>query len=114
MVKSYESILLFDLPVFTRISIETPMPESIGLPSEACFAYIVRGDKQVLSSSENILAVSGQVILSLCGLTVGRLFADQPKGVIESVIVHFSHEVLQHVFSGEKPALWKELDMPVT
>jgi AraC-like DNA-binding protein len=114
MIHSHETISLFDVPLFTKVRVKTPIKDAIPLPSEACYAYIVDGDGQSLSEEENIVAEPGRVILSLCGLTVGRMMAEQAQGRMDSIIVHFNQELLQQVFEGEKPALWKELEKPIT
>lgn len=88
--------------------------DKLKLPSDACIAYIIQGDGQVFSESENIIAWPGHTILSLCGLTLGRMLSEQPKGKIHSVLVHFNRDVLNKVFEGEKPELWQELQTPVT
>lgn len=113
MVKRHETISLFDHPLFTMVSIDTPLTDALKLPADACYAYIIQGDRQVFSESGNISAVSGHTILSLCGLTLGRMLSEQPEGSIHSVIVHLNREVLNHVFEGEKPELWEELQTPV-
>ena len=114
MVKRHENISLFDYPLFTIVNIETPLKDVLQLPSDACFAYIIQGDGQVFSKSDNITAIPGQTILSLCGLTLGRMLSEQPKGSVHSVIVHINREVLSNVFDGEKPELWEEMQRPVT
>src|SRR5687768_7940517 len=98
MIKIHETISLFDIPLFTKIGLETPMEDTLPLPSDACYTYIINGDRQVFSESEGIVAIPGQVILSLCGLTLGKMLSSQPKGSIESIIVHFNRELLKRVF----------------
>ncbi len=114
MIKDQEQISLLGSPLFTKVSVETPLDDELQLPSEACCVYIVDGDDQVLSKSENIIASPGHVILSLCGLTVGKMISEQNKGSTTSIIVHFSHELLKLVFEDTKPEFWKELETPVT
>ena len=114
MIKSFESINLDGLPLFTKLSVETPVKESMPLPSDACYAYIVEGEGQIFSEAENIAAHSGEVILSLCGFTVGQMIAEQPKGNIDSMIVHFNRQHLQQAFEGTKPEFWEELKRPIT
>lgn len=114
MIKRKESILLFDYPLFTIVNLETPSEENLDLPSDACIAYIIEGDEQVFSESENIIAKTDHTILSICGLTLGGLLTNQPVGRINSVLVHFNREVLNKVFEGEKPELWEELEKPIT
>ncbi|TGV04724.1 helix-turn-helix domain-containing protein [Flavivirga rizhaonensis] len=114
MIKSHETITLFDCPLFTKISLTTPMEETLPLPNEACFVYILKGEGQPLSESENIVAKPEQVILSLCGLTAGSMISKQPKGIIDSIIVHFGKDLLHQVFQGTKPELWEDLETPVT
>lgn len=114
MIKEQHQILLLNTPLFSKISIDTPLNTSLQLPADACYTYILQGDKQVFSQKENITATSGQVILSLCGLTMGKMLSDLPKGSIYSIIVHFNPKLLKFVFEGEKPAIWKELEKPVT
>ncbi|MEO0332475.1 MAG: AraC family transcriptional regulator [Bacteroidota bacterium] len=114
MIKSKETILLFDQPLFTKVSMETPMRDTLPLPTGACYAYIVNGDGQKFSPSGDLSATPGQVILSLCNLTLGRMISDQPQGSVESIVVHLGQELLQQVYEGNKPQLWEELEKPVT
>lgn len=114
MIRNHEQILLLNIPLFTRISINTPLKEALPLPADACYTYILEGDSQIFSKAENITATSGQVILSLCGLTVGKMLSEQPKGSIHSIIVHFNPQLLKCVFDESKPSLWEELETPVT
>jgi len=44
MIIDHKTIELFDKPLFTWVTIETPMKGPVPLPSDACFAYIVDGD----------------------------------------------------------------------
>ena len=114
MIKRKESISLFDYPLFTIVNLETPSEENLDLPSDACVAYVIKGDEQVFSESENIIAKTNHTIVSLCGLTLGGMLSNQPSGNISSIVVHFNREVLNRVFEGEKPELWEELEKPVT
>ena len=113
MIKHYEQILLSNHPLFTKICVETPLKDGLPLPSDACYLYIVDGDGHYLYKPNEIVATPGNVILSSCGLTIGKMIAEQPKGFIASIIVHFNRELLQIVFEGEKPSLWNELETPV-
>ncbi|WP_435416198.1 helix-turn-helix transcriptional regulator [Polaribacter aestuariivivens] len=114
MIKRKDNILLFDYPLFTIVNLETPSEENLNLPSDACIAYIIEGDEQIFSESENIIAKTNHAILSLCGLTLGGMLSNQPNGNIYSIVVHFNRNVLNKVFEGEKPELWEELEKPVT
>lgn len=114
MIKRKESISLFDYPLFTIVNLETPSEENLDLPSDACVAYIIEGDEQIFSESENIIAKTNHTIVSLCGLTLGGMLSNQPNGNINSIVVHFNREVLNRVFERGKPELWQELEKPVT
>ncbi len=114
MIKYKDQILLNDSPVFTKISIENPLKESLNLPSDACYLYIEDGDGHTLVPQKNIIASPGTVILSTCGLTAGRMISTHPKGSIDTIIVHFNQHLLDLVFDGDKPELWQELSTPVT
>jgi AraC-like DNA-binding protein len=114
MIKQQDHISLFDYPLFTFIIMETPMKDSLNLPSDACVAYILEGEEQIFSKSDNIFAKKDHAIVSLCGLTLGKMLTEQSKGNIHSLVVHFNREILNQVFEGEKPAIWEELQKPVT
>lgn len=114
MIKEQHQILLLETPLFSKVLIETPLSTTLQLPADACYTYILQGDEQVFSKEKNITATSGKVILSLCGLTMGKMLSDLPKGSIYSIIVHFNPALLKFVFEGEKPPIWKELEKPVT
>lgn len=109
-----KEILLFEIPLFTKVQTRTPSKEPIDLPADACFAYILQGDNQVFSTEENIIASKGKIILSLCGLTLGQMLSDLSQGYLHVIIIHFNYSLLQKVFEGNKPELWKEIETPVT
>ncbi|MBL4624651.1 MAG: hypothetical protein JKY42_05880, partial [Flavobacteriales bacterium] len=114
MLTNHKIIELFDKPLFTWVTIETPLEEAIPLPSEACFAYITDGDGQVLSKKQELKAETGHTILSLCGITVGKMLSDQEKGKFNSMIIHFHKDQLRKIYEDSKPPLWKELEAPLT
>lgn len=114
MITYHDTIHLFNQPLFTKVNLTTPTSEVLPIPSEACYAYIVDGDGQTLSPPNKIVANPGQVILSLCGFTVGKMLTEQEEGFVHSLIVHFNKDQLKRVFKGDKPKLWKELEKPVT
>ncbi len=114
MIKEKDCISLFEYPLFTIVNMETPSQENLDLPSDACVAYIIEGDNQVFSESNNITAKTGHNIVSLCGLTLGSLLSNQPEGGVYTLVIHFNRNVLNKVFEGEKPQLWEELQKPVT
>jgi AraC-like DNA-binding protein len=112
LIKHQEQITLDGLPVFTRISVETPLQAPLPLPSDACYLYIEAGEDR--SPQPNLITFTpGTVILSTCGLTLGKMIGAQPSGSMDSIIVHLKRELLELVFAGEKPALWEELKTPV-
>lgn len=114
MIKHQDQISLNGTPVFTVISLETPLQEALHLPSDACYLYIEKGSGQRLAKAGNILAKAGTVILSTCGLTVGKMISEQPKGIMDSIIVHLNRPLLQEIFENDKPTLWEELRTPVS
>ncbi len=115
MIIEHRSIALFDLPLFTWITLRTPTEEPVSLPSEACFAYIMDGDNQYLLEEEHIKAEPGKVILSLCGNTMAQMLPRQREGdgIVSSIVVHFHRELLLKVYKNTKPPYWKELEKPV-
>lgn len=117
MILEHNLLSLFDQPLFTWVKIHTPMAESIPLPSEACFAYIMDGENQYLYKEGNIKAEPGQIILSLCGQTMGHRLSRQPaqaeSGIVSSMVVHFHKDTLLRVYKNTKPPCWKELEQPV-
>ncbi len=113
MIKHRDQLLLGKTTVFTRIAVETPLEDDLGLPADACYLYIQEGEGQTLYAPAQITASKGTVILSTCGLTIGNLIAHEMAGSMETIIVHFNRDLLQLIFEGEKPAIWKELQRPV-
>lgn len=113
MIIEHKTIDLWARPLFTWVTMETPMHEAVSLPSEACFAYIMEGDNHSLSVKPEVKAEAGQVILSLCGYTVGRMLSEQEKGRVSTVVVHFHTELLKKAYQNEPPTFWKELETPV-
>lgn len=114
MIKRQDHISLYNFPLFTLISMETPLEDNLILPSEECIAYIIEGDGQVFSESEQIVAKPEQAIVSICGLTLGTMMSHLSKGNLSSIVVHFNRNLLNKIFEGEKPELWEELQTPVT
>ncbi len=114
MINRKDHISLFDYPLFTLVKMVTPSEKELNLPSDACIAYIIEGDGQSFSESGSISAKTEHTILSMCGLTLGGMLSELPKGNLHTVLVHFNREVLAKVFEGEKPELWEELQNPVT
>ena len=112
MAQKLNQITLYEKPLFSWYELSTPMEKELSLPSESCFAYILKGDNQDVTKS-GFSATKGTVILSLCGKTVGRSFSTIETGYISTIVVHFNQDVLQKVFDGEKPKFWKELDYPL-
>ncbi|MFK7970503.1 MAG: helix-turn-helix domain-containing protein [Bacteroidia bacterium] len=112
MAQKLNQITLYEKPLFSWYELSTPIEKEFSLPSESCFAYILDGHNQDVTKSGS-LATKGTVILSLCGKTIGRSFSTIETGYINSIVVHFNHDVLQKVFDGEKPKFWKELDYPL-
>jgi len=55
MIKSHEKITVYDLPLFSKVSLETPIDGVLPLPVEACYLYILHGDGQNLSKSEDVI-----------------------------------------------------------
>ena len=113
MIVARDQILLDGVPIFSKISLETPLTEDLSLPSDACYLYIKSGDGHELAQVPKVSAEQGTTILSTCGLTVGNLISQNLKGSMETVIVHFNMEVLEECFEHEKPTLWEELDTPI-
>ena len=113
MIRDKEQISLNGIPVFTKIGITTPLKEALNLPSDACYLYIKDGTGHTLLKAGNITATNGTVILSSCGLTVGNIISDQPKGEMDTIIVHLNRKLLNLVFEGEKPVLWEEMRVPL-
>lgn len=113
MITFWDQILLGDSPVFTKIGIETPLTESLSLPSDACYLHIDDGDGHELTTVPKIVAKRGTTILSTCGITVGNLISRNLSGSLNTTIVHLKIDLLSECFEGEKPALWEELDSPL-
>ena len=89
------------------------MESGINLPSEACFAYIMDGEPQTVSDRPYVRIEAGQVILSLCGFTVGQMLSRHEPGNLNTIVVHFHREVLQQIYQNEPPPQWRELESPV-
>ena len=113
MSDRHQSISLFGKPLFSWVEAEKPMESGINLPSEACFAYIMDGEPQTVSDRPYVRIEAGQVILSLCGFTVGQMLSRHEPGNLNTIVVHFHREVLQQIYQNEPPPQWRELESPV-
>ena len=113
MILKHETIDLYGQTLFTWVKLQTPMQNSVPLPAEACFAYILDGDNHIISEREQLKASPGQVVLSMCGHTVGEMITEQEAGKISTLVVHFQRDLLKRVYEDGPPPFWKELDRPV-
>ncbi len=82
MVKHLDQITLDGLPAFTKLCVQTTLQNQLALPSDACYLYIEQGEGHLIYKPGGITATPGTTILSSCGLTVGKMIAEQPKGSI--------------------------------
>ena len=113
MILAHNTLHLYKKPLFSWVTLTTPHETEIQLPSEACVAYIIDGDNQNLFVSEGLFAQPGNVIVSVCGRSVGNMIAQQETGKVSAIIAHFHKEQLQKIYKDSKPKLWKELEKPV-
>jgi len=115
MIIKHKTIELFGKTLFTWVTIKTPMRGAVPLPSEACFVYILEAENQSLPEKEKIIVQAGQVILSLCGATAGRILSErgQEDGQLSSIIVHFHKDMLLKIYEHAPPPFWKELEAPL-
>ncbi|MCM4173808.1 AraC family transcriptional regulator [Arenibacter sp. TNZ] len=114
MINNHNSIDLFGNPLFSLLDFNTPIDEKLPIPAAACFCYILEGENQYIDKASNIVATRGNVIMSLCGITLGSMLANQQPGKIVSIIVHFLPENLKIAFSDKKPKKWEEINSPVS
>ena len=114
MIIEHQSIELYGLPLFTRIDAETPVQSQLPIPSASCFTYFLSGNDQLLSKQHGVSASTDHAVLSVCGMTLGRILMEQETGHLSTIIVHFHPEVLKEVYKGSKPQQWKEIETPVT
>ncbi|MGB5818203.1 MAG: helix-turn-helix transcriptional regulator [Saonia sp.] len=114
MIIEHKTIELYGKPIFSWVTLTTPNEIDVPLPSDACVAYISDGDGQSLFAQEAIAANPGNVIVSICGRTVGHMIAKQEEGRVSTMIAHFHTEQLQEIYRDSKPKLWKELEKPIT
>lgn len=113
MVNSNQCIQLFGKPVFSWVTRDEPRANAIQLPSDACFAYILDGERQRVSEYPRVDIEAGQVILSLCGYTVSHMLSQHEPGNLSTIVVHFDREVLKQLYAHETPPFWQELESPV-
>ena len=113
MLAKHDVIHLYEQPLFTWVELTTPVEDAVPIPSEACFAYILEGDHQVLHQEANLYAIPGHVIMSLCGYTMKQMLTHQESGKMSSLIVHFHRSVLEKIYANAKPEGWEELKAPI-
>lgn len=113
MILKHQSLSLYGKPIFSWVDLDTPTSEELPIPSVACFTYFIKGDDQVLDAEHEVVAHSEHAILSLCGMTLGKMMTAQ-EGRLHSLIVHFQPEVLQEIYKDSKPPYWQEIEAPVT
>lgn len=114
MINKHQTIELFGQSLFTWIDISTPVEDELAIPSAACFTYFVKGDDQVLSKQHSVSAISDHAVVSLCGMTLGKMLMEQEPGNVNSIIIHFHPEVLKAIYKNTKPPYWEEIAAPVT
>lgn len=114
MVNKHNTISLKGMPLFSLLDIDTPMDEKLAIPSSACFCYILDGNNQDIDKMSNITATKGNIIMSLCGITLGSMLSNQQPGNMVSIVVHFLPEHLKVAFSDAKPPEWKDISSPIS
>ncbi|WP_299801318.1 AraC family transcriptional regulator [uncultured Maribacter sp.] len=116
MINYHQSIELSGLPLFSWLTFRTPLgeDEALPIPSEACYAYIIKGDNHLFHKEAEIYARKGHVILSLCGKTMGQIVNEQEEGHVNSIIIHFHPKQLKKLYDSTKPPFWEEIESPVS
>jgi len=115
MIHKLETIELFDFPLISKVDVDTSSNQQLSIPSEACFTYILNGNYLKLNINEDTITFNnGQVILSMCGLTLGKLISRQKNGRLKAIIIHFHPDIIRKIYEIGKPPFWKELETPVT
>ena len=114
MLNKHQCITLFGSPLFSLLDFNTPVNEKLPIPAVACFSYILDGDGQQIDPKAGITAYRGNVIVSLCGVTLGHMLTQQGQGRIKTLVVHFHEEHLRTAFIDTKPPHWQEIEAPVS
>ncbi len=114
MTNDHKTIDLYGLPLFTWVAMNTPIQDGLPIFSEACFTYFVHDDDQMLSKQHNVSVSAEQVLLSLCGFSLGKVLMEQESGHINAIIIHFHPEILKEIYKNTKPPYWEEIATPVS
>ena len=114
MINHHSTINLNGQPLFSLLDVNSPVDEKLPIPASACFCYILEGENQYIDEVSNIVASKGNVIMSLCGITLGSMLSNQEPGRMLSVIVHFLPEHLKIAFNDKKPPEWTDINSPIS
>ena len=77
------------------------------MTNEACFLYIVEGEYNSISETQQLKIVSQEAMLMKCGNYLSQFLRSARSEKYEAIAVHFYPEVLQKIYKNDIPEFLK-------
>ena len=103
MIHEYKRIDLFGKMLFEKVILTPPFRKPHPMEDEACFLYIIEGQYNSISQSDQLKVQAKESVLMKCGNYYSQMNSDENGSRYEAVAVHFFPEVLRKVFAHQLP-----------
>lgn len=103
MIHEYKRIDLFGKMLFEKVILTPPFRKPHPMEDEACFLYIIEGQYNSISQSDQLKVQAKESVLMKCGNYFSQMNSDGHGNRYEAVAVHFFPEVLKKVYEHQLP-----------
>ncbi|WP_420320352.1 helix-turn-helix domain-containing protein [Flagellimonas sp.] len=110
MILDYRNIDLFGKLLFEKVLLKPPFKKQNAMSNEACFLYIINGEYNSISESEQLRIKNEEAVLMKCGNYLSQMYKSSSSEKYEAVAVHFFPEVLRKVYDNKLPNFLKQKD----
>lgn len=107
MLIDYQKIDLFGKQLIQKITLTTPFEFDFPVENRACFIYVLEGDIQYLSATNEMEVPTNYSLLLNCLQSGIRLQSTQTNKKGEAVIVTFHPDILKKIYEKELPKILK-------
>ncbi len=108
MILDYKNIDLFGKLLFEKVLLKPPFKKQNSMPNEACFLYIIKGEYNSISESEQLRIKNEEAVLMKCGNYLSQMYKSPNSKKYEAVAVHFFPEVLLKIYDNKLPNFLKQ------
>ena len=110
MILEYKRLDLFGKLLFEKVLLKPPFKKQNAMLNEACFLYIINGEYNSISESEQLRIKNEEAVLMKCGNYLSQMYKSQSSEKYEAVAIHFFPEVLRKVYDNKLPNFLKQKD----